>query len=139
MAERAPCPVCGCEDAPGYMRRVTDWFHAHWLSCNRCGYQTATHPAFDSAELDWDKASTGRQAEEAGLLVPAVQVFSMRDIELLESLQMQEPDGGCARTHLVSRDTLERWKQAADESVEPSVATVEREIRALLEAQQDGT
>ncbi|MCC4288175.1 MULTISPECIES: hypothetical protein [Halomonadaceae] len=144
MAERAPCPVCGCEDSPDYQRRVTDWFHAHWLSCQRCGYQTATHPAFESAERDWDKAATGRQAEEAGLLVPAVQVFSMRDLELLESLQMQVPEGDCARTYLVSRDALERWKEVArlgreevDETLAPAVASVEHEIAALLHAQQD--
>ena len=107
-------------------------------------YQTTTHPSYEEAERDWNKASLGRQAEEAGLLVPAVQVFSMRDLELLESLQMMVPEGDCARTYLVSRDTLERWKEIArlgrdevDASLAPAVASVEREIAALLEAQQD--
>jgi len=57
---------------------------------------------------------------------------------------MQAPDGECARTYLVSRDALERWKKIArlgrdevDESLAPAVASVEREIGALLHAQQD--
>ena len=65
-------------------------------------------------------------------------------LELLESLQMQVPEGDCARTYLVSRDALERWKEVArlgreevDETLAPAVASVEREIAALLHAQQD--
>lgn len=144
MTERASCPVCGCQDSPDYLERITDWFHAHWLACQRCGYQTTTHSSYEVAENDWDKASLGRQAEEAGLLVPAIQVFSLRDLEMLESLQMQVPEGDCARTYLVSRDSLVRWKEIArlgrdevDETLQPVVASVEREIAVLLQAQCD--
>ena len=141
MVKRAPCPICGCEDSPDYLNRVTDWFHAHWLSCQRCGYHTASHPAFESAERDWDKASLGRQAEEAGLLVPAVQVFSLRDIELIESLQMDMQEGDCAKTYLVAKESLERWREAARlgrenmDGSEPYTGIVEREIDALLALQ----
>ena len=144
MSQRSPCPMCASDQPPDYLSRQTEWFHSHWLACQRCGYQTATHTTREDAERDWNKASLGRQAEEAGLLVPAVQVFSMRDLELLESLQMMVPEGDCARTYLVSRDTLERWKEIArlgrdevDASLAPAVASVEREIAALLEAQKD--
>lgn len=144
MTERASCPVCACQDSPDYLQRITDWFHAHWLVCQRCGYQTTTHSSYEAAESDWDKASLGRQAEEAGLLVPAIQVFSLRDLEMLESLQMQVSEGDCARTYLVSRDSLVRWKEIArlgrdevDETLQPVVASVEREIAVLLQAQCD--